>query len=120
MDNALLDPWTWLIVILLTLSGTAFSLVKYTLGKNGIDAILDRFPKLGRERLERVAGLYERHGSVVLLFSGIPGLDTIVTTVAGAVGVNRTAVIFWVTIAKLIRFWLIAVVLTGAIGLIKR
>lgn len=118
MDNLLLEPWIWLLIILLTLLGTAFSLAKYTVGKNGMDEILDRFPKLGRERLERIAGLYDRHGSIILLGAAIPGLDTLVTTVAGAVGVKRTTFILWVTIAKLFRFWFIALVLTGAVGLI--
>ena len=77
MDNLLLEPWVWLIVIILTLLGTAFSLVKYTVGKDGMDEILDRYPQLGRERLERIAGMYDRHGSVILLGSAIPGVDTL-------------------------------------------
>jgi len=120
MGNLLLEPWIWLLIIILTLSGTAFSLFKYTVGKGGTEAILDRFPQIGRERLDRCAELYERHGPIILLLTGVPGLDTIVCTVAGAVGVKRTTFIFWVMIAKLVRSWLIAVVLTGAVNLINR
>ena len=120
MDILLLEPRIWVLIIILTLLGTTFSLAKYSVGNNGFDAILDRFPILGRERLERFGELYDQHGSMVLLLAAIPGIDTIVSTVAGAIGINRTTFILWITTAKLIRFWLIALVLTGAINLINR
>ena len=105
-----LPLWLWAIVLLLTVSGTVFSFAKYELGKKGMDAILESHPNLGKERLERIARLFDRHGSITLMLAGIPGIDTIVTTTAGAVGVAKGKFIFWVTLGKLARFWLLAVI----------
>ena len=109
----LLPLWLWVIVLLLTVSGTAFSFAKYELGKKGMDAILESHPNFGKERLDTVARLFDRHGSVTLLLAGIPGIDTIVTTTAGAVGVAKGKFILWVTLGKLARFWLLAVIVVG-------
>ena len=106
----LLPLWLWVIVLVLTVSGTAFSFAKYELGKKGMDAILESHPNLGKERLERIAGLFDRHGSVTLLLAGIPGIDTIVTT---TVDVAKGKFILWVTLGKLARFWLLAVIVVG-------
>ena len=119
MGYMLLEPWVWFLIILLTVLGTAFSFLKYTVGRDGTEAILERYPQVGKDRLDRATGLFERHGSVILLFAAVPGLDTIVCAVAGAVDVGRVKFILWVTIAKLVRFWLLALILTGAVDLVS-
>ena len=115
----LLSPWLWALVLLLTVSSLAFSFVKYEVGKEGWDAIIEKHPDLDRERFDRVTDLFDRHGSVVLLGSAIPGLDTVVTLTAGAVGVKKGTFIFWVFVAKFARFTLLAFLLAWTIGLVR-
>jgi membrane protein YqaA with SNARE-associated domain len=104
-------PVLWLFVLILTASGVAFSFAKYEFGKEGWEAILERHPGFGQERVARVTGLYDRHGSIVLLASAIPGIDTLVTVAAGAVGVRKGSFLIWVTVAKMARFSLLALLL---------
>ena len=96
-------------MLLLTVVGVAFSYVKYEFGKEGWEAILKKHPHFEQDRIDRVTGLYGEHGSVVLLLSAIPGVDTLVTIAAGAVGVRRVPFVIWVTVAKLARFSLLAI-----------
>lgn len=107
--NELANPVLWLVVLLLTAAGVAFSYLKYELGKEGWEAILKKHPHFEQGRIDRVTGMYGEHGSVVLLLSAIPGVDTLVTVAAGAVGVKRVPFVIWVVIAKLARFSLLAI-----------
>lgn len=115
----IVETWIWPLVLLLTLSGAAFSYVKYQAGSVGIDEILKRYPNLSRDRLEQVDGLFDRHGSIVLFLTGIPVLDTIVSLVAGASKVKRGTFILWVSVAKLLRWSLLAVILSGGFALLS-
>ena len=115
----LLSPSTWAIVILLSAAGTVYSYVKYLAGDEGLDEILERYPKPSQERLERAAELFDRHGTIILLLTGIPGLDTIVALTAGAAVIKKVTFIVWVAFAKTVRFWLLAVIITGALGLFR-
>jgi membrane protein YqaA with SNARE-associated domain len=105
------NPVLWLVVLLLTVSGVAFSFVKYEFGKEGWEAILKRHPGFGQERIDRVTNMYDRHGSIVLLATAIPGVDTLVTVAAGAVGVRKGPFLLWVFVAKTVRFSLLALLL---------
>ena len=116
----LLHPVLWLFVLILAASGVAFSYAKYEFGKEGWEAVLERHPGFGQERVDRVTRMYDRHGSIVLLASAIPGSDTIVTVTAGAVGVGKGPFLLWVTIAKFARFFLIALLLVVVVDGIKR
>ncbi len=118
--DILQNPVLWLVVLLLTVSGVAFSYVKYEFGKEGWEAILKRHPGFGQERVDRVTNMYDRHGSVVLLASAIPGIDTLVTVAAGAVGVKKGPFLIWVTIAKMARFSLLALLLVLIVDGIRR
>ena len=102
--DPLLTPSTWAIVLLLSIGGTAFSYAKYLAGGEGLDEILERYPKLSRERLERAAELFDRHGTIILLLTGIPGLDTVVALAAGASDVKKSTFIIVVAFAKTLRF----------------
>jgi membrane protein YqaA with SNARE-associated domain len=95
-----------------------YSLAKYKAGGVGLDEILERYPKLSRKRLERAAELFDLHGTIILLLTGIPGLDTVVALAAGASDVKKGTFIIWVSIAKIVRFWLLALIITGALGLL--
>jgi membrane protein YqaA with SNARE-associated domain len=108
--DLLFEPVVWLIVILLSALGVFGNLALYGVGKRGYDAIRERFPRIKPERWERVARLYEEHGSLVLLLSGIPVLGSLLTTTAGAFDVKLPVFVLFVFVAKLVRNWLIVVI----------
>ena len=108
--NELANPVLWFVVLLLTVVGVAFSYLKYEFGKGGWEAILKKHPHFEQDRIDKVTGMYDAHGSVVLLLSAIPGVDTLVTVAAGAVGVRRVPFVLWVAIAKFARFSLLAII----------
>ncbi len=106
----LLKPSAWLVVVLVSLLGTVGNLALYNIGKQGVEAVVSRFPQIDPERWKRVERLYEEHGSLVLLLSGVPVLGSLITTAAGAFGVELPAFLFLVIIAKMIRNWLLVVI----------
>ncbi len=109
--DLLLKPQAWLIVLLFTMLGVVGNLALYQVGKRGVGAVQKRFPQITPERWRRVQELYERRGSWILLLSAVPALGALLTTAAGAFGVTQLSFLFWVTIAKLARNWLVVVLL---------
>ena len=111
--HLLLDPVAWLIVFAFSLLGSLGNLALYEVGKQGVDAIRKRFPRIKDEQWLRVKGLYDNYGAWILLLSGIPVLGSLLTTAAGVFGVPRPAFLILVTIGKMLRNWLLAILLYG-------
>jgi membrane protein YqaA with SNARE-associated domain len=108
-----LDPTAWLIVVAFSVLGSIGNLALYQAGKQGVDAIRQRFPRIKDEQWQRVKDLYDNSGGWVLLLSGIPLLGSLLTTAAGAFGVPRPAFLLLVTIGKMLRNWLLAILFYG-------
>ena len=106
----LLEPIAWLIVLLLSILGVVGNLALYRIGKGGADAIRERFPRIKPEQWQRVKSLFDEHGSLALLLSGVPLLGSLLTTAAGAFDVGLLQFILFVFVAKFVRNWLIVVV----------
>ena len=106
----LIEPIAWLIVLLLSVLGVVGNLALYQVGKRGVDAIRERFPQVKDEQWLRIKRLYEEHGSLALLLSGVPVLGSLLTAAAGAFEVRLFSFVLFVFIAKLVRNWLIVVV----------
>jgi membrane protein YqaA with SNARE-associated domain len=111
--HLLLDPTAWLVVVALSLLGSIGNLALYQVGKQGLDAIRQRFPHIKPEQWQRVKRLYDDYGGWILLLSGIPVLGSLLTTAAGAFGVPRLAFVLLVTIGKMLRNWLLAILIAG-------
>jgi len=111
--NLLLDPMAWLIVVALSVLGSVGNLALYQVGKQGVDAVRKRFPSIRPEQWQRVKRLYDNYGGWVLLLSGVPLLGSLLTTAAGAFGVPRPAFLLLVTVGKMLRNWLLAILLFG-------
>jgi membrane protein YqaA with SNARE-associated domain len=109
--HLLLEPIAWLVVIGLSLLGSVGNLALYQVGKQGVDAIRQRFPRIKGEQWLRVKGLYDRYGAWILLLSGIPVLGSMLTTAAGAFDVPRP--MFLVLISKMLRNWLLIILVAG-------
>lgn len=117
--HLLLDPTAWLIVVAVSLLGSIGNLALYQVGKQGVDAILKRFPRIKPEQWQRVKGLYDSYGGWVLLVSGVPVLGSMLTTAAGAFGVPRPTFLLLVTIGKMLRNWMLAILIAGTYSYFK-
>jgi membrane protein YqaA with SNARE-associated domain len=104
------NPLVWLIVIVLSVLGVFGNLALYGVGRRGYDAVRERFPRVKPERWEQVAKLFEEHGSLALLLSGVPILGSLLTTAAGAYRVRVPVFVLLVFVAKFVRNWLIVVI----------
>jgi hypothetical protein len=63
-------------------------------------------------------GLYQKHGTPLLLLSAVPVLGPPPNTAAGAVGIGRTKFLIWVFIGKLVRNWLLVLFVYVGIDLL--
>ena len=101
--NLLTNPLVWLLVLVLSVAGVGSAALPYYLGKRGVEAVVERFPNLGEERLRRVEQLYGEHGSALLFFSFVPMLGLLLSAGAGIVGVQRSSFVIWVLIGRIVR-----------------
>ena len=109
--RVIFELWAWLVVILLSGLGVVGNLTLYKLGKEGLEAVVSRFPRIDPARWERAGELFETRGSWILLLSCLPGLGLLLSTAAGAVGIRLLAFVLWVGAAKVARNWLLLIVL---------
>lgn len=114
-----LSPIAWALVLLLTILGIAGSLPTYYLGREGMPAIREKFPQVSEERWQQVAGWFERYGAPILLLAILPGFGTIIPPVAGANGIKPLFFVLMLGLAKLIRFWIIVLVVFGSATALK-
>lgn len=115
----LLDPTAWLIVIAFSVLGSLRDLALYQVGKQGVDAIRKRFPRIKPEQWQRVEQWHDQYGRRVLLLSGVPVLGLLLTTAAGSFGLPRPAFLLLVTIGRMLRNWLLAILLAGIYSYLK-
>lgn len=108
--DLLLEPKAWFWVVLFSSLGVVGNLALYQVGKQGVDAIRKRFPRITVEQWQRVKRLYEEHGPLILLLAGVPVLGSLLTTAAGAFNIRPLTFLIFVFAAKLARNWLIVVV----------
>lgn len=111
--HVILEPWAWLLVILLSLLGVVGNLTLYKLGKEGKEAVASRFPRIDLARFRRAGELFETRGSWILLLSSVPGLGLLLSTAAGAFGVKTHEFLLWVMVSKIVRNWLLLIIVAN-------
>lgn len=111
--QVILEPWAWLLVILLSLLGVVGNLTLYKLGKEGKEAVASRFPRIDLARFRRAGELFETRGSWILLLSSVPGLGLLLSTAAGAFGVKTHEFLLWVMVSKIVRNWLLLIIVAN-------
>jgi membrane protein YqaA with SNARE-associated domain len=112
--DLLTSPLAWTIVLILTAIGLAGSLPTYYLGRKGMPAVREKFPTVPEERWQQVTDLFDRWGAVILLLTVLPGFGTVIPPAAGANGIKPVFFVFMVGLAKLIRFWIIILLVFGS------
>lgn len=107
----LLNPVLWLLVLVVSGLGTAGSVALYAVGRRGTRAVFARFPQLQGQPWERLWSWFGQWGARVLILSGIPTLGAPLSTAAGAFGIQRGSFLRWVFVAKLLRNWVLLLLL---------
>jgi membrane protein YqaA with SNARE-associated domain len=97
----------WLIILFSTSGSVLGSVTNYYVGRKGTDFILARYFKMEPESLVRAERFFERWGAVTLFFSWVPFIGDPLTLVAGIAHVDFRVFIFWVTLGKLLRQFVI-------------
>jgi membrane protein YqaA with SNARE-associated domain len=108
------DLRAWLAVIVFSAVGVLFNLANYYVGQRGFEAVQERFHVIQPEKWDRATSWYTTRGSWILILSAVPMLGLILTTAAGALGVRRLYFLLWVAIGRLVRNWLVLLLLVWA------
>jgi membrane protein YqaA with SNARE-associated domain len=109
--DLVLDWRAWLIVLFLAVATLVFSVAKYRLGQSGMRALKEHYPQVSDERWQRVYGYFDRWGATFVALSFIPILTWIIPPAAGAYGIRFRSFLFWALIAKIVRYWLLILLL---------
>lgn len=94
------------------------SVAKYRLGEAGLATVKSHFPQVSDERWDRVGGYFERWGSPVVFLSFLPVAAWIIPPAAGAYGVGFRAFLVWAFLAKVVRYWLLLLILSGGFEIV--
>jgi membrane protein YqaA with SNARE-associated domain len=116
--RVLFELWAWLVVILLSVLGVVGNLTLFKIGKEGQEAVASRFPRIDPARWKRAGDLFETRGSWILLMSFLPGLGLLLSTAAGAFGVKTHEFVLWVMVAKMVRNWLLLILIVNLYQLV--
>ena len=118
LGRGLLNHRLWILVLLVSAWGTAGSLIPYYVGQRGTEAVFEHYPKLEGQRWERLVALFQRWGALALILSGIPVLGAALLVAAGAVGIARRLFLFCVFLGKVLRYWLVLLVVLAGLQLL--
>jgi len=115
----MLRDWRlWLVVIFLTSITLVTSVAKYRLGRNGLETLKEHYPQVSDERWETLVNYFDRWGALVVLFSFLPLLAWIIPPAAGAYGIRFRSFLVWAFIAKMVRYWILILIVFGGFQLI--
>ena len=111
MVEVLANPQIWLLILVTSVLGAFTRLANYYLGQRGKDTIESIYPRIKPETWNRVLRSYEHLGSLPLLMASIPFIGSLLTIGAGMAEVSRTGFLFWVAISKIIRNWILVLLI---------
>ena len=116
MIGALLDIKMWAVILVVSALGTATTLAYYYLGREGARAVQERVPQITEDRWDQAEGLYQEHGSKLLVLSALPVLGVLLQSAAGAVGIGLAVYLVWVLTGRLVRNWVLLLLFNQALG----
>ncbi len=111
MIDVLTDPQIWLLIFFLSALGALARLANFYAGQRGKDKIEEVYTRIKPETWEKVLGAYQRLGPLPLLIASIPFVGTVLTIGAGMAGIGRNSFIVWVMISKVIRNWILVLII---------
>ena len=113
LSEYLTNSQLWLLILLFSLVGSFARLPNYYGGLRGKEMIETLYPKIKPETWDRVLGWYRRLGPLPLLIAAIPFIGSLLTIAAGMAGIGRVGFILFVFISKIIRNWIIVLIVAG-------
>lgn len=119
MINIFTDWRAWVTIITLTLVTLVVSVAKYQAGKQGLDIVKEKFPQVPEERWNQMGDYFERWGSPIVFLSFLPVLALIIPAAAGAYGISFRSYIFWAFLAKITRYWILAIIAVAGFRFFK-
>jgi membrane protein YqaA with SNARE-associated domain len=118
LGRGLLDTRLWILVILVSVLGTAGSLIPFYVGRRGTKVVFDHYPKLEGRPWQRLEAIFQRWGAFSLILSGIPGLGAALLVAAGAFGIARGVFLVWAFLGKVLRYWVVAFIVLLSLQLV--
>jgi membrane protein YqaA with SNARE-associated domain len=118
MLELFLDWRLWSLVIFLTAITVVTSVAKYRLGRNGLETLKEHYPQVSDERWRTIDNYFQRWGAPVVLFSFLPLLAWIIPPAAGAYGIRFRTFLVWAFMAKMVRYWILILIVIGGYQLI--
>ena len=111
MIDVLTDPQIWLVILVISALGSLARLANFYVGQRGKERIQTLYIQIKPETWENVLGSYQRLGPLPLLVASIPIIGTLLTIGAGMAGIGRNSFILWVMISKVIRNWILVLII---------
>ncbi len=111
MIDVLTYPQIWLLILFLSALGSLARLANFYAGQRGRDKIEAAYTQIKPETWEKVLAAYQRLGPLPLLVASIPFIGTVLTIGAGMAGFGRNSFIVWVMISKVIRNWILVLII---------
>jgi membrane protein YqaA with SNARE-associated domain len=118
LGRGLINHRLWILVLLVSIWGTAGSLIPYYVGQRGTKVVFEHYPRLGGRPWQRLEAAFQRWGAFTLILSGIPGLGAALLVAAGAFGVARGVFLLWAFLGKVLRYWVVAFIVLFSLQLV--
>lgn len=99
----------YLLLFLATIGNVLGSLINYLLGLKG-EEYLEKKSYLKKEKIEKYKNFFDRFGGFALLLSWAPIIGDPITFIAGILKYDIKKFIFIVTIAKFLRYLILALI----------
>ncbi len=111
MIEVLTDPQIWLVILVISALGSLARLANFYAGQRGKEKIEAVYSQIKPETWENVLGSYRLMGPLPLLVASIPFIGTVLTIGAGMAGIGRTPFLIFVFLSKVIRNWLLVLLI---------
>lgn len=108
----------WGLDLILAAITVSASVAKYEIGKGGFKALKEHYPQVTDERWDQVNGYFDRWGAPLVLISFIPVLTWIIPPAAGAFGIRFRNFLIFAFLAKVIRYWILILIIVGTYDLV--
>ncbi len=102
---------TWIFpLIVATIGNTLGSITTFLIGRKTAALTLKKMSEKNKQRFERAQNLLHTWGPMSLILAWVFVLGDLLVGIAGALHLNFWKSVFWITIGKLLRFAIIALI----------
>ncbi|MCR3884868.1 MAG: DedA family protein [Methanothrix sp.] len=102
----------WFIFAVATTGNVLGAATNYYVGKLGTSFLLSNYIEIDFEKRHKAEKVYQQWGSPILFFAWTPVVGDLLTLVAGGFKLNIYIFIFWVTLGKAFRYFVVITLLS--------